>query len=265
MRCCCTHASGDEGWAHCMLESHADIMGLATQAACVLRTTARCTPIGGARQMCLVRVGVRACCPCAACGGVGAPRSGSKTGCRQVCSVDAAAAEMRADSELLQTAADSCDGPCSLIFSRGYNLNTAVYLNPNNAVFSTRGSRVVGGNGPGAQHEGKRRQAASSTHLGRTPTCIPPPHVRAGEGLVLRPGQYDAPILLTSLQSFSSFALKVQVGACAQGLAVSTTPPRCQRPTSLAKQANTRCLAGRRVGRRHPAGLAVLQLGWPGV
>ena len=42
------------------------------------------------------------------------------------------------------------------------------------------------------------------------------PKPLAGEGLVLRPGQYDQPILLTSLQAFNTFALKVQVGPTVQ-------------------------------------------------
>ena len=55
------------------------------------------------------------------------------------------------DSQVLQTAADSCEGPCLLMLARTFTLGTSVWLNPNNGVFSTRGSKLVPGPGPGAQ------------------------------------------------------------------------------------------------------------------
>ncbi|KAL4427827.1 hypothetical protein ABPG75_001916 [Micractinium tetrahymenae] len=86
------------------------------------------------------------------------------------------------DAQIMQAAVRSCAAACTVLLSRPLFPRGAINLAPNAGVFSTAKALIYGQDSP------------------------------KGEGLVLQPGAYKAPLVFTGIRSFRSFGLKVLPG-----------------------------------------------------
>ncbi|KAL4442044.1 hypothetical protein ABPG77_011305 [Micractinium sp. CCAP 211/92] len=86
------------------------------------------------------------------------------------------------DAQIMQAALRSCTAACTVLLSRPLFPRGAINMVPNAGVFSTAKALIYGQNN------------------------------QRGEGLVLQPGAYKAPLVFTGIRSFKQFGLKVLPG-----------------------------------------------------